>query len=88
MTETRSFSVGHHAIAILAMAVVVAASNYLVQFPVEHFVGSVNLADTLTWGAFTYPVAFLVTDLTNRRFGPAAARKVVVSGFLLAIVVP
>lgn len=88
MTETRSFSAGHHAIAILAMALVVAASNYLVQFPVEHVVGGVNLADTLTWGAFTYPIAFLVTDLTNRRFGAAAARKVVISGFLLAIVVP
>lgn len=88
MTDTRSFSAGHHAIAIFAMALVVAASNYLVQFPVEHVVGGVNLADTLTWGAFTYPVAFLVTDLTNRRFGPSAARKVVVSGFVLAIVVP
>lgn len=88
MTDTRSFSVGHHAIAILAMALVVVASNYLVQFPVEHFIGNVNLADTLTWGAFTYPIAFLVTDLTNRRFGPAAARKVVVSGFTLAIIVP
>lgn len=88
MTDTRSFSGGHHAIAILAMALVVAASNYLVQFPVEHVVGGINLADTLTWGAFTYPIAFLVTDLTNRRFGPVAARKVVVSGFILAIVVP
>lgn len=88
MTDTRSFSAGHHAIAILAMALVVAASNYLVQFPVEHAVGGINLADTLTWGAFTYPIAFLVTDLTNRRFGPVAARKVVVSGFILAIVVP
>jgi len=88
MTDTRSFSAGHHAIAILAMALVVAASNYLVQFPVEHVVGGINLADTLTWGAFTYPIAFLVTDLTNRRFGPLAARKVVVSGFILAIVVP
>ncbi|MES0883679.1 VUT family protein [Roseibium sp. SCP14] len=88
MTETRSFSTGHHAIAILAMALVVVASNYLVQFPVEHFIGNVNLADTLTWGAFTYPIAFLVTDLTNRRFGPKAARKVVISGFALAIVVP
>ncbi|MBN9674071.1 queuosine precursor transporter [Roseibium aggregatum] len=88
MSETRSFSVGHYAIAILAMALVVVASNYLVQFPVEHVIGGVNLADTLTWGAFTYPVAFLVTDLTNRRFGPQAARKVVLSGFLLAIVIP
>ena len=88
MTDTRSFSVASFAIAVLAMAIVVAASNYLVQFPVEHVVGGVNLADTLTWGAFTYPVAFLVTDLTNRRFGPTAARKVVISGFVLAIVVP
>ncbi|CTQ56693.1 Inner membrane protein YhhQ [Roseibium album] len=88
MTDTWSFSVGHHAIAILAMALVVVASNYLVQFPVEYFIGNVNLADTLTWGAFTYPIAFLVTDLTNRRFGPHAARRVVMSGFALAIVVP
>jgi queuosine precursor transporter len=88
MTDTRSFSVGHHAIAILAMALVVVASNYLVQFPVEYVIGNVNLADTLTWGAFTYPIAFLVTDLTNRRFGPHAARRVVMSGFALAIVVP
>lgn len=88
MTDTRSFSAGHYAIAILAMAIVVVASNYLVQFPVEHVIGGVNLADTLTWGAFTYPAAFLVTDLTNRRFGPSAARKVVVSGFVLAIAVP
>lgn len=86
MTDTRNFSAGHHAIAILAMAIVVVASNYLVQFPVDHIVGGVNLADTLTWGAFTYPVAFLVTDLTNRRFGPAAARKVVIVGFLIAVV--
>jgi len=88
MTDTRSFSVANFAIAILAMAIVVAASNFLVQFPVEHVVGGINLADTLTWGAFTYPIAFLVTDLTNRRFGPSAARKVVITGFVLAIVVP
>ncbi len=88
MTDTRSFSVGHHAIAVLAMALVVVASNYLVQFPVAYSVGGVNLAETLTWGAFTYPIAFLVTDLTNRRFGPRAARKVVMAGFAVAIVVP
>ncbi len=88
MTQTRSFSAGQHAIAILAMALVVVASNYLVQFPVEYRVAGVNLADTLTWGAFTYPVAFLVTDLTNRRFGPGAARKVVIAGFMLAIIIP
>lgn len=65
-----------------AMTLVVAASNVLVQHPVEAF----GLADTLTWGAFTYPFAFLVTDLTNRRFGPTAARRVVYAGFLLAVV--
>ena len=70
---------------LLAMCAVVAASNYLVQFPVQATLGGINLADLLTWGAFTYPVAFLVTDLTNRRFGPAAARVVVVSGFVLAV---
>jgi uncharacterized PurR-regulated membrane protein YhhQ (DUF165 family) len=70
---------------ILAMCAVVAASNYLVQFPVQAQFGGINLAEILTWGAFTYPVAFLVTDLTNRRFGPAAARIVVVSGFVLAV---
>ncbi len=66
---------------VAAMAVVVAASNYLVQFPVNQF----GLGELLTWGAFTYPVAFLVNDLTNRRFGPAAARKVVLAGFVLAV---
>jgi queuosine precursor transporter len=66
---------------IVAMAAVVAASNYLVQFPFAHL----GLQDLLTWGAFTYPVAFLVNDLTNRRFGPQAARKVVFAGFALAV---
>lgn len=66
---------------VLAMTAVVAASNYLVQFPFAHF----GLEEILTWGAFTYPVAFLVNDLTNRRFGPLAARKVVLAGFVLAV---
>lgn len=70
---------------IVAMCAVVAASNYLVQFPVQAHLGGVNLADLLTWGAFTYPVAFLVTDLTNRRFGPQAARIIVIFGFVLAV---
>ena len=73
------------AIAITAMAIVVVASNFLVQFPVQGTLGSINLADLLTWGAFTYPAAFLVTDLTNRRFGPQAARRVVLIGFALAV---
>lgn len=67
---------------VAAMAAVVAASNFLVQFPFQHF----GMQDLLTWGAFTYPVAFLVTDLTNRRYGPAAARKVVYVGFAIAVV--
>jgi queuosine precursor transporter len=67
---------------VAAMAVVVVASNILVQYPFGHL----GLQDLLTWGAFTYPVAFLVTDLTNLRFGPAVARRVVLVGFLIAVV--
>jgi uncharacterized PurR-regulated membrane protein YhhQ (DUF165 family) len=67
---------------VAAMAAVVVASNFLVQFPFGHF----GLQDLLTWGAFTYPLAFLVNDLTNRRYGPAAARKVVYVGFAIAVV--
>ncbi|PIE14352.1 MAG: hypothetical protein CSA68_10885 [Rhodobacterales bacterium] len=62
---------------ILAMAAVVVASNILVQ----HLLGQ-----WLTWGAFTYPVAFLVTDLMNRIYGAAAARKVVAAGFAVGVV--
>ncbi|MBU1175073.1 MAG: VUT family protein [Alphaproteobacteria bacterium] len=72
-------------LAVLAMIAVVATSNYLVQFPVQGTVGGVELGNILTWGAFTYPVAFLVTDLTNRHFGPATARRVVLFGFVLAV---
>jgi queuosine precursor transporter len=68
-------------IATAAMAVVVLASNILVQYPLT-FAG---LGDYLTWGAFSYPFAFLITDLTNRRFGPVTARKVVYAGFVLAV---
>jgi uncharacterized PurR-regulated membrane protein YhhQ (DUF165 family) len=68
-------------VAIIAMVVVVTASNILVQFPVSLRLGPLNLADFLTWGAFSYPFAFLVTDLTNRHFGPGVARVVVVIGF-------
>lgn len=68
-------------LAVGAMALVVLASNILVQHPIQAF----GLQDWLTWGAFTYPFAFLVTDLANRRFGPAAARKVVYAGFALAV---
>ena len=67
------------------MAAIVVASNFLVQFPVDYTIGAINLADLLTWGAFTYPVAFLITDLANRRFGPATARLVVFCGFVIAV---
>ena len=70
---------------VAAMAIVVAASNVLVQFPVQGAIGALSLADILTWGAFTYPFAFLVTDLANRRHGPAVARRVVFAGFAVAI---
>ncbi|MFD1330737.1 queuosine precursor transporter [Methylopila musalis] len=66
---------------VAAMTLVVAASNVLLQHPVR----AAGLEDKLTWGAFTYPIAFLVTDLTNRRFGPVAARRVVYAGFALAV---
>ncbi|WP_412050237.1 queuosine precursor transporter [Hoeflea sp. Naph1] len=68
------------------MAAIVVASNFLVQFPVDLTLGALNLADLLTWGAFTYPVAFLVTDLANRRFGARAARMVVFCGFVIAVI--
>lgn len=66
---------------IIAMVVLVVASNILVQYPFNHF----DLQDLLTWGAFTYPFAFLVNDLTNRKFGVAAARKVIAIGFVIAV---
>ena len=62
---------------IFAMAIIVVASNILVQF----FIGN-----WLTWGAFTYPFAFLVTDLVNRMYGPSDARRVVFFGFIFGIV--
>ena len=71
--------------AVAAMVFVVALSNYLVQFPVPFQLGSIHLADLLTWGAFTYPLAFLVSDLTNRRHGPVGARVVALSGFAIAV---
>ena len=63
------------------MALVVVLSNYLVQFPVNY----VGLQDIFTYGAFSYPIAFLITDLTNRRYGKIVARKVVYIGFILGV---
>tara|TARA_B100001250_G_scaffold386849_1_gene383719 strand:+ start:37 stop:624 length:588 start_codon:yes stop_codon:yes gene_type:complete len=63
------------------MGLVVTLSNYLVKFPVSHF----GLSNLLTYGAFSYPVAFLITDLSNRRYGKDAAKKIVYLGFALGI---
>lgn len=71
---------------VAAMAIVVVASNIFVQFPVQGQIGQLMLADVLTWGAFTFPIAFLVTDLANRRYGPSLARRVVFVGFILAVI--
>ena len=63
------------------MGVVVLASNYLVQFPINYL----NLENILTYGAFSYPIAFLITDLANRSFGKLVARKIVYIGFVIGI---
>ncbi|MCZ7852108.1 MULTISPECIES: queuosine precursor transporter [Agrobacterium] len=70
---------------VLLMTLVVVASNILVQYPLSGSLFGVNLGDLLTWGAFTYPIAFLVTDLTNRQFGPSIARRVVLAGFVVGV---
>ena len=64
------------------MGIVVLVSNYLVQFPIKFY----NLEEILTYGALTYPIAFLITDLTNRRYGKKTARKIVYFGFFLGVV--
>ena len=70
---------------VLAMGAVILASNKLVQYPVQGSFLGVDLAGILTWGAFTYPIAFLVTDTTNRLFGMGPARRVVVVGFAFGV---
>ena len=64
------------------MGVVVLTSNYLVQFPIQYY----GLEEILTYGAFSYPVAFLITDLANRSYGKVIARKIVYIGFIIGIV--
>ena len=63
------------------MGVIVLLSNYLVQFPVQYY----GLEKVLTYGAFSYPVAFLITDLANRSYGKIIARKIVYIGFVIGI---
>jgi len=70
---------------MLMMAVVIVGSNELVQRPVQGVLFGIDLSTVLTWGAFTYPVAFLVTDTTNRMFGVGSARRVVAVGFALGV---
>ena len=63
------------------MATMVALSNFLVQFPVNYF----GMQEILTYGAFSYPVTFLITDLANRKFGKIIATKIVYIGFILGV---
>jgi queuosine precursor transporter len=63
------------------MGVVVLSSNYLVQFPIKYY----GLQEILTYGAFSYPIAFLITDLANRSYGKVIARKIVYIGFAIGI---
>ena len=63
------------------MGVVVLTSNYLVQFPIKHY----GLDEILTYGAFSYPIAFLITDLANRSYGKIIARKIVYFGFTIGV---
>ena len=63
------------------MGVVVLTSNYLVQFPIKYY----GLEDILTYGAFSYPIAFLITDLANRSYGKQIAKKIVYIGFIIGI---
>ena len=65
----------------IIMGVIVLASNYLVQFPIQYN----GLEEILTYGAFSYPIAFLITDLANRSYGKAIARKIVYVGFFIGI---
>ena len=64
------------------MGVVVLSSNYLVQFPINYY----GLSEILTYGAFSYPVAFLITDLANRFYGKFVARKIVYIGFFIGVI--
>ena len=68
-------------ILVVLMSLVVSLSNYLVQFPVKY----AELENVLTYGAFTYPIAFLITDLTNRKYGKKNAKKIVYIGFAVGV---
>ena len=63
------------------MGIIVVASNYLVQFPIQYL----DLSEILTYGAFSYPITFLITDLANRAYGKIVARKIVYIGFFIGV---
>ena len=65
----------------ILMGIVVVISNFLVQFPIHYF----GLSELLTYGAFSYPITFLITDLANRAYGKIVARKVVYMGFIIGV---
>jgi len=65
----------------VSMGIIVVVSNYLVQFPIQYF----GLEEILTYGAFSYPVTFLITDLANRAYGKIVARKIVYLGFFIGV---
>ena len=66
----------------IIMGLVVVISNYLVQFPIQYF----GLSEILTYGAFSYPITFLITDLANRAYGKLVARKIVYVGFTIGVI--
>ena len=65
----------------VSMGIIVVVSNYLVQFPIQYF----GLKEILTYGAFSYPITFLITDLANRAYGTIVARKIVYLGFFIGV---
>lgn len=78
MTKFATMTHNQFMVALLIMMSIVVGSNILVQYPINPW---------LTWGALSYPVSFLVTDLLNRRYGPKKARQVVYIGFAVAVIV-
>lgn len=78
ISSFEGMSLLHLTVAVLAMILIVVASNVMVQYPINNW---------LTWGALSYPVAFLVADVLNRRFGPQAARRVAYFGFVSALII-
>ena len=81
-TATLSHIAEQHGRLSILMGVVVLSSNYLVQFPINYY----GLSEILTYGAFSYPIAFLITDLANRFYGKFVARKIVYIGFFIGII--